>query len=99
MSKAKIITIDLRQNYPEIYELINSDEYKKLIKEEEELFQMRQKIRQIIKQSKLTQEELSQKMGMKQPQLSRFISGKKGFSWKTLEKFCLATGAKIDLTL
>jgi len=99
MPKLKIVTIDLRDNYPELYDLINSDEYKKLIQEEERLFEMRQKIRQIIKQSNLTQEELSNKMGIKQPQLSRFISGKKGFSWKTLEKFCLATGAKIDLSL
>ena len=99
MPKLKIVKIDLRENYPELYDLINSEEYKRYDQEQMLQFNLRQKIRQIIKQSKLTQEELSEKMGMKQPQLSRFISGKKGFSWKTLEKFCLATGAKIDLTL
>ncbi|MEM1312034.1 MAG: helix-turn-helix transcriptional regulator [Patescibacteria group bacterium] len=94
---SKIKKINLNDNYSELNKLINSQEYIDYNAQDDMLLTLRVRIKQIIERKKLTQEQLASKMGVKQPQLSRLVSGKGGFSWKTLEKFCIATGTKLDL--
>jgi DNA-binding Xre family transcriptional regulator len=90
-------TISLKENYPKLQDLIDSQEYKDYGKEDDLLLMLRVRIKQIIAQKRLTQEQLANKMGVKQPQLSRLVSGKGGFSWKTLERFCIATNTKLEI--
>jgi DNA-binding Xre family transcriptional regulator len=97
MPTIKANKINLKDNYPELNSFVQSEEYKTFEKEADLLLMLRVRIKQIIEERHLTQQELAQKMGVKQPQLSRLVSGKGGFSWKTLEKFCIATGTNLEL--
>jgi predicted XRE-type DNA-binding protein len=87
----------IKKTYPKIYKLLESEEFKEMEREETIALMLAVKIRQIMEEKHLTQTILAQKMGVTQPQVARLVSGR-GFSWKTLQKFCIATDTRIDLS-
>ena len=97
MSKIKITTVDLKTSYPELDKFIKSDKFKQTYNEENLLLRIRNRIKQIIEEKQLTQDQLAQKMGVDQKQVHRLIAGKGGFTLSTLQKFCYATESKLEL--
>ena len=97
MKKTNIIApINLAQNYPDLNRFINDKEFIESYREENLLPNIRVRIKQIMTIQKLTQEALALKMGVNQNQVHRLVAGKTGFNFKTLVKFCVATGTKLD---
>jgi DNA-binding Xre family transcriptional regulator len=99
MSKLKITNIDLATNYSILDKFIESDKFKKVYAEENLMLRIRNRIKEIIEQKHLTQDELAQKMGVDQKQVHRLIAGKGGFTFATLQKFCYATDSSLELNL
>jgi DNA-binding Xre family transcriptional regulator len=97
MKKSTIIaSINLAQTYPDLNRLINDKEFIESYKEENLLLNIRVRIKQIMTKQKLTQDTLALKMGVNQNQVHRLVAGKTGFHFKTLLRFCVATGTKLD---
>ena len=97
MSNLKIITIDLNASYPELSEFVKSDKFKQVYAEENLMLRIRNRIKQIIEEKQLTQDQLAERMGVDQKQVHRLIAGKGGFTFTTLQKFCYATDSKLEL--
>ena len=97
MSNVVPTKINLNNNYPELSEFIESNKLKKVYAQENLTFQIRIRIKQIIKEQELTQDQLAERMGVDQKQVHRLISGKGGFTLNTLQKFCYATGSRLEL--
>jgi DNA-binding Xre family transcriptional regulator len=89
-------TINLSQTYPDLNNFMNSKEFTDIHAEQNLLLNLRVRIKQIMTKQKLTQEALAEKMGVNQNQVHRLVAGKSGFTFKTIQKFCIATETKLD---
>ena len=97
MSNLKITSIDLNTGYSELSEFVKSDKFKQIYAEENLMLRIRNRIKQIIEEKQLTQDQLAEKMGVDQKQVHRLIAGKGGFTFTTLQKFCYATDSRLEL--
>jgi DNA-binding Xre family transcriptional regulator len=89
-------TVNLAQAYPDLNSFMNSKEFTDIHAEQNLLLNLRVRIKQIMTKQKLTQEALAEKMGVNQNQVHRLVAGKSGFTFKTIQKFCIATETKLD---
>jgi DNA-binding Xre family transcriptional regulator len=81
-----------------IENLINSQEYKEYHEKQHASRLILARMQEIMEQKKITQEELANRMEMKQSSISRLLSGNRpNFSVETLLKFCNATKSNFTL--
>ena len=89
--------MSINSKYNPIKEFANSDYYKKYAQTADLLLDIRIEILKFMKANNLTQDQLAQSMGVDQKQVHRMVSGSSNISFRTLQKFCVATGAKLEM--
>ena len=57
------------------------------------------RVREVLKELGITQEELARKRGMKRETLNRKINGQANWTFKDLEKLTTTTGKKLEYFL
>lgn len=57
------------------------------------------RVREVLKELGITQEELARKLGMKRETLNRKINGQANWTFKDLEKLTTTTGKKLEYFL
>ena len=87
----------INPKYNQLKKFTSSDYYKKYSQIADLLLDIRIEIIKFMKANNLTQDQLAQKMGVDQKQVHRMISGNNNISFATLQKFCVATGAKLEM--
>jgi predicted XRE-type DNA-binding protein len=94
----KINKINLIDNYPELHNLINSQEYKDYDTIENDREVLLARMREILEQKRITKEELAKRMHTKVTSISRLLNGDRpNFSIKTIIQFCIATDTSLEL--
>ena len=89
--------MSINSKYNQLKEFTNSDYYKKYAQTADILLEIRIEIIKFMKTNNLTQDQLAQKMGVDQKQIHRMVSGNNNISFPTLQKFCVATGARLEM--
>lgn len=82
-----------KNNY--LYKLQKNKEYKKLLKEEQEMLDISLQIIQARKKRKITQVELARRVDMPQSQIARIESGNHNVTIGTLNRVASALNLKV----
>jgi ribosome-binding protein aMBF1 (putative translation factor) len=80
-----------------IQEIIQSQDFIEYDKLEGIRLDVKTRIKQIRRAKNLTQEQLAEKMGVKQSYIAGLETGKRHPTLETLNKFCVAIGGRLEI--